>query len=140
MLPFNESCFRVLHSVMVKKKKKQSTTFTVHSFTHRLPHYLVFSVQESKKGETLKNNQAGTAGAAHPPQCPKIKRFAQNDPKRAGGIVCHRVRGGKVSGESSAGETWGRRGAVVRGWGTGGTAGLSVWGRRCTRMIFLMIL
>lgn len=139
MLPFNESCFRVLHSVMVKKKK------AIHNFHCTQLHpsasaLLVFSVQESKKGETLKNNQAGTAGAPRPPQCPKTKRFARNAPKRAGGVVCQRVGGGKLSGASSAGETRGRRGAVVRGWGTGVAAGLGVRWRRCTRMIFLMIL
>lgn len=137
MLPFNESCFRVLHSVMVKKKKKQSTTFTVHSFTHRLPHYLVFSVQESKKGETLKNNQAGTAGAAHPPQCPKIKRKTIPKGQAAWSAI---GSGGKAErgelGRRNPGQERGRG----EGLGDGGATGLGVWGRRCTRMIFLMIL
>lgn len=53
MLPFNESCFRVLHSIMVKKKK------AIHKFHCTQLHssasaLLVFSVQESKKGETFK--------------------------------------------------------------------------------------
>lgn len=60
MLPFNESCFLVLHSIMVKKK--QSTIFTVHSSHSSASALLVFSVQESKKGETLKNNQHPALG------------------------------------------------------------------------------
>lgn len=31
------------------KKKKQSTTFTVHSFTHRLPHYLSSQYRKAKR-------------------------------------------------------------------------------------------
>lgn len=139
MLPFNESCFRVLHSVMVKKKK------AIHNFHCTQLHpsasaLLVFSVQESKKGETLKNNQAGTAGAPRPPQCPKTKRFARNAPKRAGGVVCQRVGGGKAErgelGRRNPGQERGRG----EGLGVRGAAGLGVRWRRCTRMIFLMIL
>lgn len=85
MLPFNESCFRVLHSIMVKKKaihKFHCTQF--HSSASAL---LVFSVQESKNGETLKNNQPGTFGNS----------TVWNTPKTSGIMFCHQEMGEKLS-------------------------------------------
>lgn len=57
MLPFNESCFRVLHSVMVKQK--QSTTFHCTQLHSSASALLVFSVQESKRGDRAEQPQRG---------------------------------------------------------------------------------
>lgn len=119
------------------KKKKAIHNFHCTQLHSSASALLVFSVQESKKGETLKNNQAGTAGAAHLPQCPKIKRKTIPKGQAAWSAI---GSGGKAErgelGRRNPGQERGRG----EGLGDGGATGLGVWGRRCTRMIFLMIL
>lgn len=116
MLPFNESCFSVLHSIMVKRKaihKFHCTQF--HSSASAL---LVFSVQESKKRgnfkeqptwhlqhwaitqfETLPKHQASSGDV--------LPSGDGGKAKGAGGAQGKEWDGGNRQEEKGSGELWG---------------------------------
>lgn len=100
MLPFNESCFRVLHSIMVKKKAIHKSHCTqLHSSASAL---LVFSVQESKKGGDFKEQPTRRR------QHQTIKQFETLPKRQASSFAIGRRRLG--------GESWkGLVGHVKRG-------------------------